>query len=114
MTLQVVEFDGSTEIGQCLSSLCLKLGMRPALLSGYALYIDNLGPEGSQLLKGKQKVCDALSTWEQKKRDVMRGRIPADCVATLSLKMRHYWKHLVSILPDSSFTNTIGAYGNPN
>ena len=53
---QVVEFDGSTEIGQCLSSLCLKLGMRPALLSGYALYIDEPGTGGSFLLKGKQKV----------------------------------------------------------
>ncbi|KAK6023412.1 hypothetical protein OSTOST_10802, partial [Ostertagia ostertagi] len=54
----VVEFDGSTEIGQCLSSLCLKLGIRPALLSGYALYIDDPTTKGLQLLKGKQKTCN--------------------------------------------------------
>lgn len=56
LRFQVVEFDGSTEIGQCLSSLCLKLGIRPALLSGYALYIDDPTTKGLQLLKGKQKV----------------------------------------------------------
>ncbi|CAI4223269.1 unnamed protein product [Auanema sp. JU1783] len=93
---QVVEFDGSTEIGQCLSSLCLKLGMRPALLSGYALYIDDPTTKGLQLLKGKQKVCDALSVWEQRHRDVLRGRIATDCAATLCLRQRHYWNHLVS------------------
>lgn len=54
--LQVVEFDGSTEVGQCLSSLCLKLGMRPALLSGYSIYIDDPSTGQLQLLKGKQKV----------------------------------------------------------
>ena len=53
---QVVEFDGSTEVGQCLSSLCLKLGLRPALLSGYALYIENPATKSLVLLKGKQKV----------------------------------------------------------
>lgn len=55
---QVVEFDGSTEIGQCLSSLCLKLGVRPALLSGYALYANDPSGESEDLilLKGKQKV----------------------------------------------------------
>lgn len=58
VALQVIEFDGSTEIGQCLSSLCIKLKLRPALLSGYALYAND--PSGSDedlvLLKGKQKV----------------------------------------------------------
>ncbi|ETN87088.1 hypothetical protein NECAME_01246 [Necator americanus] len=92
---QVVEFDGSTEIGQCLSSLCLKLGIRPALLSGYALYIDDPTTKGLQLLKGKQKLCDCLYEWEVRQRDVLRGRISADCTATLSLRMRHYWRHLI-------------------
>ncbi|KAK6042891.1 hypothetical protein COOONC_19604 [Cooperia oncophora] len=91
---QVVEFDGSTEIGQCLSSLCLKLGIRPALLSGYALYIDDPTTKGLQLLKGKQKLCDCLYEWEVRMRDVLRGRVPTDCTATLSLRMRHYWRHL--------------------
>jgi hypothetical protein len=56
---QVIEFDGSTEIGQCLSSLCLKLSLRPALLSGYALYTNTISNNsGNQLilLKNKQKV----------------------------------------------------------
>lgn len=92
---QVVEFDGSTEIGQCLSSLCLKLGIRPALLSGYALYIDDPIMKGLRLLKGKQKLCDCLYEWEVRQRDVLRGRISAECAATLSLRMRHYWRHLV-------------------
>ncbi|KAJ1365166.1 MyTH4 domain [Parelaphostrongylus tenuis] len=92
---QVVEFDGSTEIGQCLSSLCLKLGIRPALLSGYALYIDDPVTKGLRLLKGKQKLCDCLYEWEVRQRDVLRGRISVDCAATLSLRMRHYWRHLV-------------------
>lgn len=93
---QVVEFDGSTEIGQCLSSLCLKLGIRPALLSGYALYIDDPTTKGLQLLKGKQKLCDCLYEWEVRLRDVLRGRVSSDCAATLSLRMRHYWRHLTS------------------
>uniref|UniRef100_A0A7I5ECQ7 PH domain-containing protein n=1 Tax=Haemonchus contortus TaxID=6289 RepID=A0A7I5ECQ7_HAECO len=92
---QVVEFDGSTEIGQCLSSLCLKLGIRPALLSGYALYIDDPTTKGLQLLKGKQKLCDCLYEWEVRLRDVLRGKISPDCTATLSLRMRHYWRHLI-------------------
>ncbi|WKY09264.1 hypothetical protein Q1695_001990 [Nippostrongylus brasiliensis] len=91
---QVVEFDGSTEIGQCLSSLCLKLGIRPALLSGYALYIDDPTTKGLQLLKGRQKLCDCLYEWEVRLRDVLRGRVSSDCTATLSLRMRHYWRHL--------------------
>ncbi|CAI5450568.1 unnamed protein product [Caenorhabditis angaria] len=91
---QIVEFDGSTEIGQCLSSLCLKLGMRPALLSGYALYIEDPLTQCVQLLKGKQKLCDALMIWETKSRDVQRGKIAVDCAAALSLRMRHYWTHL--------------------
>lgn len=55
---QVIEFDGSTEIGQCLSSLCLKLSLRPALLSGYALYANDPTSSDNQfvLLKNKQKV----------------------------------------------------------
>ncbi|CAB3397185.1 unnamed protein product [Caenorhabditis bovis] len=93
---QIVEFDGSTEIGQCLSSLCLKLGMRPALLSGYALYMDDPVTRTYQLLKGKQKLCDALSIWETRSRDSHRGRVSADCTAALSLRMRHYWSHLTS------------------
>ncbi|KJH48097.1 PH domain protein [Dictyocaulus viviparus] len=92
---QIVEFDGSTEIGQCLSSLCLKLGIRPALLSGYALYIDDPITKGLRLLKGKQKICDCLYEWEVRQRDVLRGRVTAECTATLSLRMRHYWRHLV-------------------
>uniref|UniRef100_A0A8R1HYD3 Uncharacterized protein n=1 Tax=Caenorhabditis japonica TaxID=281687 RepID=A0A8R1HYD3_CAEJA len=91
---QIVEFDGSTEIGQCLSSLCLKLGMRPALLSGYALYIDDPQTHNVSLLKGKQKLCDALSSWEVRSRDAHRGRVTSDCAAALSLRMRHYWSHL--------------------
>uniref|UniRef100_A0A1I7XL24 PH domain-containing protein n=1 Tax=Heterorhabditis bacteriophora TaxID=37862 RepID=A0A1I7XL24_HETBA len=94
--ITVVEFDGSTEIGQCLSSLCLKLGIRPALLSGYALYIDDPSKKGLQLLKGKQKLCDCLCQWEHRQRDFQRGRIADDCASTLSLRMRHYWKHLLS------------------
>jgi hypothetical protein len=55
---QVIEFDGSTEIGQCLSSLCLKLNLRPALLSGYALYANDPSTSDNPfiLLKNKQKV----------------------------------------------------------
>ncbi|CAJ0585991.1 unnamed protein product, partial [Mesorhabditis spiculigera] len=90
---QVVEFDGSTEVGQCLSSLCLKLGMRPALLSGYALYIDHPTNGGLQLLKGKQKLCDCLTLWERRERDVKRGRVAVE-VARLELRLRHYWPHL--------------------
>ncbi|CAJ0557763.1 unnamed protein product, partial [Mesorhabditis spiculigera] len=89
----VVEFDGSTEVGQCLSSLCLKLGMRPALLSGYALYIDHPTNGGLQLLKGKQKLCDCLTLWERRERDVKRGRVAVE-VARLELRLRHYWPHL--------------------
>ncbi|CAJ0960893.1 unnamed protein product, partial [Mesorhabditis belari] len=91
---QVVEFDGSTEVGQCLSSLCLKLGMRPALLSGYALYIDHPSNQGLHLLKGKQKLCDCLTLWERRERDSRRGRISAEGVAKLELRLRHYWRHL--------------------
>ncbi|GMS80303.1 hypothetical protein PENTCL1PPCAC_2478, partial [Pristionchus entomophagus] len=91
---QVVEFDGSTELGQCLSSLCLKLGMRPALLSGYSIYIDDPSTGQLQLLKGKQKICDALSVWEKRQRDGLRGRIPNEKSATLILRQRHYWRHL--------------------
>lgn len=53
----VIDFDGSTDIGDCLSVLCVQCGLRPALLSGYALYIEDVMEEGSYvLLKGKQKV----------------------------------------------------------
>ncbi|GMR59021.1 hypothetical protein PMAYCL1PPCAC_29216, partial [Pristionchus mayeri] len=93
---QVVEFDGSTEVGQCLSSLCLKLGMRPALLSGYSIYIDDPSTKQMQLLKGKQKICDCLSQWEKRQRDGHRGRIPSERTAALILRQRHYWRHLES------------------
>ncbi|PAV92124.1 hypothetical protein WR25_05816 [Diploscapter pachys] len=94
---QVVEFDGSTEVGQCLSSLCLKLGLRPALLSGYALYIENPATKSLVLLKGKQKICDTLAAWEYQQRDTQRGRIHTDCAPLLSLYMRHYWRHLTAL-----------------
>lgn len=54
----MIDFDGSTDIGDCLSTLCVHCGLRPALLSGYALYIEDPIEEGRYiLLKGKQKVC---------------------------------------------------------
>uniref|UniRef100_A0A914YX64 Uncharacterized protein n=1 Tax=Panagrolaimus superbus TaxID=310955 RepID=A0A914YX64_9BILA len=94
---QVIEFDGSTEIGQCLSSLCLKLGIRPALLSGYALYAND--PMGSSddliLLKGKQKLCDCLTLWERQTKDSKTGRVTADaCSIKLQLRIRNYWGSL--------------------
>ncbi|PIO53214.1 hypothetical protein TELCIR_25461, partial [Teladorsagia circumcincta] len=39
-------------------------------------------------------LCDCLYEWEVRLRDVLRGRISSDCTATLSLRMRHYWRHL--------------------
>ena len=94
---QVIEFDGSTEIGQCLSSLCLKLGIRPALLSGYALYAnDPMGGEQDLiLLKGKQKLCDCLTVWERQMKDSKSGRVTADaCSIKLQLRLRNYWASL--------------------
>ncbi|KAI6190189.1 hypothetical protein M3Y97_00089700 [Aphelenchoides bicaudatus] len=94
---QVIEFDGSTEIGQCLSSLCLKLSLRPALLSGYALYAND--PTSSDnpliLLKNKQKLCDCLTVWERQVKDGRCGRVTDDsCSIKLQLRLRHYWSSL--------------------
>ncbi|KAI6213282.1 hypothetical protein M3Y94_00132100 [Aphelenchoides besseyi] len=94
---QVIEFDSCTEIGQCLSSLCLKLGLRPALLSGYSLYAsDPLCDENPLiLLKNKQKLCDCLTAWERRVKDVRCGRVTEDsCSIRLHLRLRHYWSHL--------------------
>lgn len=53
----MVDFDGSTDIGDCLSALCVRCALRPALLSGYALYAEDALEQGRYvLLKGKQKV----------------------------------------------------------
>ncbi|CAD5223660.1 unnamed protein product [Bursaphelenchus okinawaensis] len=94
---QVIEFDGCTEIGQCLSSLCLKLGLRPALLSGYALYAQELNDEDNYiLLKNKQKLCDCLTAWEKQVKDMRCGRVTDDsCSIRLRLRLRHYWSNLI-------------------
>ncbi|CAD5232293.1 unnamed protein product [Bursaphelenchus xylophilus] len=94
---QVIEFDGCTEIGQCLSSLCLKLGLRPALLSGYALYAQDLNDSDSYiLLKNKQKLCDCLTAWEKQVKDMKCGRVTDDsCSIRLRLRLRHYWSNLI-------------------
>uniref|UniRef100_A0A7E4V0J9 CID domain-containing protein n=1 Tax=Panagrellus redivivus TaxID=6233 RepID=A0A7E4V0J9_PANRE len=95
---QVVEFDGSTEIGQVLGSLCLKLNLRPAMLSGYALYAsDPTGDRESDimLLRGKAKLCDVLTFWERTSKDAHAGRVTADaCSMRLQLRQRHYWSNL--------------------
>ncbi|KAK0411757.1 hypothetical protein QR680_005825 [Steinernema hermaphroditum] len=98
---QVIEFDGSTEVGQCLSSLCLKLGLRPALLSGYALYCDTNPGGRSQsdedliLLKGKQKLCDCMTAWERQARDKNHGPLTEALISLrLKLRMRHHWRAL--------------------
>ncbi|KAI6225488.1 Pleckstrin-like proteiny domain-containing family H member 1 [Aphelenchoides fujianensis] len=96
---QVIEFDGCTEIGQCLSSLCLKLGLRPALLSGYSLYAsDPVSEEHPMiLLKNKQKLCDCLTAWERRVKDARCGRVTDDsCTIRLHLRLRHYWSHLIA------------------
>ncbi|KAI6225155.1 hypothetical protein M3Y99_01369600 [Aphelenchoides fujianensis] len=81
---QVIEFDGCTEIGQCLSSLCLKLGLRPALLSGYSLYASD-------------PLCDCLTAWERRVKDARCGRVTDDsCTIRLHLRLRHYWSHLIA------------------
>uniref|UniRef100_A0AC34R9L0 Uncharacterized protein n=1 Tax=Panagrolaimus sp. JU765 TaxID=591449 RepID=A0AC34R9L0_9BILA len=93
----VIEFDGSTEIGQCLSSLCLKLNLRPALLSGYSLYANDPtgGSDDLVLLKGKQKLCDCLSLWERQMKDGKSGRITTDaCSIKLQLRLKNYWTSL--------------------
>lgn len=50
-----------------------------------------------QLWRLPFQLCDCLYEWEVRQRDVLRGRISADCNATLSLRMRHYWRHLVRL-----------------
>ncbi|KAE9547497.1 hypothetical protein FO519_009291, partial [Halicephalobus sp. NKZ332] len=93
----VVEFDGSTEIGECLSSLCLKLNLRPALLSGYSLYANDPsgGPEDLVLLKGKQKICDCLSLWEKQMKDTKSGKITTEiCMMKIQLRLKNYWNSL--------------------
>uniref|UniRef100_A0A0N4ZVT4 PH domain-containing protein n=1 Tax=Parastrongyloides trichosuri TaxID=131310 RepID=A0A0N4ZVT4_PARTI len=95
--LQMIEFDGSTEIGHSLSSICLRLNLRPALLSGYALYAqDPLGSSNDLiLLKGKQKLCDCISLWERQIIVNGKGKIVEDGSSIkIQLRMRHYWKHL--------------------
>ncbi|CEF70279.1 FERM domain and MyTH4 domain and Pleckstrin homology domain and Pleckstrin homology-like domain and FERM/acyl-CoA-binding protein, 3-helical bundle domain and FERM central domain and Band 4.1 domain-containing protein [Strongyloides ratti] len=94
---QMIEFDGTTEIGHSLSSLCLRLNLRPALLSGYALYAQD--PFGSStdliLLKGKQKLCDCISFWERQITVNGKGKIVEDGSSIkIQLRMRHYWRHL--------------------
>uniref|UniRef100_A0A0K0FTL4 MAX-1A (projected from Caenorhabditis elegans ortholog max-1) n=1 Tax=Strongyloides venezuelensis TaxID=75913 RepID=A0A0K0FTL4_STRVS len=94
---QMIEFDGTTEIGHSLSSLCLRLNLRPALLSGYALYAqDPLGsPNDLILLKGKQKLCDCISVWEKQITVNGKGKIVEDGSSIkIQLRMRHYWRHL--------------------
>ncbi|TKR87112.1 hypothetical protein L596_011570 [Steinernema carpocapsae] len=96
---QVIEFDGSTEVGQCLSSLCIKLGLRPALLSGYALYRDSnlsgagMSDEDLVHLKGRQKLCDCMTAWERQARDTNHGHLTEAVVSLrLKLRMRHHWR----------------------
>uniref|UniRef100_A0A8R1XZ77 PH domain-containing protein n=1 Tax=Onchocerca volvulus TaxID=6282 RepID=A0A8R1XZ77_ONCVO len=94
---QIIDFDGSTLIGDCLSTLCMKCGLRPALLSGYALYVeDPLERNSYLLLKDKQKLCDCISRWERELMDNKCGRVTDDVARIkLSLRQRQYWSHLV-------------------
>ncbi|VDN33066.1 unnamed protein product [Gongylonema pulchrum] len=97
ISILVIDFDGSTDIGACLSTLCVKCGLRPALLSGYALYVeDPVQPDRYLLLKNKQKLCDCISRWERELMDSKCGRVTED-VARIKLALRHrqYWSHLV-------------------
>uniref|UniRef100_A0A7I4KCE0 Bm2554, isoform c n=1 Tax=Brugia malayi TaxID=6279 RepID=A0A7I4KCE0_BRUMA len=95
---QVIDFDGSTLIADCLSTLCVKCGLRPALLSGYALYVEDPLERNSYLfLKGKQKLCDCISRWERELMDNKCGRVTEDVARIkLSIRQRQYWSHLVS------------------
>uniref|UniRef100_A0A0N5AEF2 PH domain-containing protein n=1 Tax=Syphacia muris TaxID=451379 RepID=A0A0N5AEF2_9BILA len=95
----VIDFDGSTDIGDCLSTLCVRCRLRPALLSGYALYAEDAGEEGRFiLLKGKQKLCDCLSRWERELIDGKCGRITEESARIrLALRQRHYWSHLTAM-----------------
>ncbi|VDM48253.1 unnamed protein product, partial [Toxocara canis] len=94
----VIDFDGSTDIGDCLSALCVRCALRPALLSGYALYAEDTLEQGRYvLLKGKQKLCDCLSRWERELMDSKSGRVTEESARIrLALRQRQYWTHLVS------------------
>ncbi|KHJ85628.1 myTH4 domain protein [Oesophagostomum dentatum] len=80
------------EYCQCALERVLRVGGREAgpsrLETTYSTH-PSLPPIFCQL-------CDCLYEWEVRQRDVLRGRISADCTATLSLRMRHYWRHLIN------------------
>jgi len=96
---QVVEFDGSSSVAECLSILCAKLGIRDIPWCGYALYSDDPAASTNDenaviVMNNKHKLCDCLSRWERILKDSRCGRVPDERAIRLQLRLRHYWSHL--------------------
>uniref|UniRef100_A0A0N4VGJ2 PH domain-containing protein n=1 Tax=Enterobius vermicularis TaxID=51028 RepID=A0A0N4VGJ2_ENTVE len=96
----IIDFDGSTDIGDCLSALCVRCGLRPALLSGYALYAEDARPiySAKRKAEGMVALCDCLSRWERELIDTKCGRVTEESARIrLALRQRHYWSHLAAM-----------------
>uniref|UniRef100_A0A914WZ88 Uncharacterized protein n=1 Tax=Plectus sambesii TaxID=2011161 RepID=A0A914WZ88_9BILA len=92
---QVIEFDGSSLVGECLTTVCAKLSIRQPLLCGYALYSDDPSQVDTEnALSPRHKICDAISRWERQLKDCRSGRISDSRTIRLQLRPRYYWPHL--------------------
>ncbi|XP_067895724.1 pleckstrin homology domain-containing family H member 1 isoform X2 [Heterodontus francisci] len=92
-TYQVVGFDGSTTVEEFLHTLNQEIGMRKALLSGFALFTDD--PSGKDLehcLQGNVKICDVISKWEQALKELHPGKYESNRIVRLIYKSRMYFR----------------------
>ncbi|XP_007940544.1 pleckstrin homology domain-containing family H member 1 [Orycteropus afer afer] len=96
-TYQVVGFDGSSTVDEFLQRLNQETGMRKSSHSGFSLFTDD--PSGRDLehcLQGSEKICDAISKWEQALKELHPGKSEGGTrIVKLMYKNRLYFRSQV-------------------
>ncbi|VDP44767.1 unnamed protein product [Soboliphyme baturini] len=89
---QVIGFDGSSTVEECMLNLCQITSLRHPKLSGYCLFADDPGlPNALQPLDQRQKLCDVLSRWERSLKEYTSGKVPTRTAVRLYFRLRYYW-----------------------
>ncbi|XP_022667978.1 pleckstrin homology domain-containing family H member 1-like isoform X4 [Varroa destructor] len=90
-TYQVVGFDGSTTVDEFVTTLNEEVNIRPC--AGFYLFSDDpMDPTAEICLQPEDRLCDAISQWEQALREKHLGKFEMNKVIKLTYRNRLFFR----------------------
>ncbi|OQR78798.1 hypothetical protein BIW11_00249 [Tropilaelaps mercedesae] len=90
-TYQVVGFDGSTTVDEFVATLNDEVNIRPC--AGFYLFSDDpMDPAAEICLQPEDRLCDAISQWEQALREKHLGKFEMNKVIKLTYRNRLFFR----------------------